>query len=443
MQLIQIIKSTSIKKLLKYQNLAEISWLIFGQAISIVLGFISIKLLSSMGPKEFGKYSLVLTIAAFISAILYGPAEQGFIRFYYEYSNKGLAQTYMNLFYRFLFFAGCLCFLTTILAIPISSIIHSPERPIEIIIIGLFIIISTSSNISNSMLNLLRKRKTNTILQMSERILMISFLFLISISTKLTATTGFCAIIFALLIVFILKIIVLKNYIPRNKQSNFPEFKKIKKDIINIVKAFSIPFAIWGITGWLQSNSERWIIATYLSTTDVGIFAIMATLSNYLIVIPSGIISQFAQPIIFERISATDNPHKREEGIKFLKYLVISLSILILLSTLFTIILGKQLILLVSNKDFINSWYILPILCIGMGIFQLGQMLTTIGIIHKVPNKYLLSKITTGIFALLSNIFFIVKMGMVGISISICITSTFYLLFILHTNSNIKAAFKI
>lgn len=430
---------TRLKSLLKHQNLSEIGWLIFGQFVAIVLGFVSMKLLSSMGTKEFGKYSLVLTIAAFVSAILYGPVEQGFIRFFYDYSNKGLAKTYISMFYKFLLVGGLLCSLITILAIFFNSFMETTQEAIEILIMGLFVIIFTSSNIYNSLLNILRKRKINTIIQITEKILIIVFLFFISIyNKKLTANIGLLAILIALLIVIIIKTKVLNTYVPNDIVTDKKELKKTRKEVAMIISTFSLPFAIWGLTGWLQSNSERWIIAQYLSTADVGIFSLMAVLANYLVAIPSGIISQFAQPIIYEKSSLKNNINEKEEGFKAFNYYLITIIGLVIFSTIFSTIFGRQLILLVSNEEFILYWHILPVLCIGLGLFTIGQSLTTLGIIQNVPKIYLFPKVATGIIAVLSNIIFINYLGIMGIALSICFTSFFYLLVIIYINKKIR-----
>ena len=73
---------------LSKENLRELGWLITGQIFSVLLGFISIKMISTMGTFEFGKYSLILSIAAIISTIFYGPIEQGYIRFYFDYKKN-------------------------------------------------------------------------------------------------------------------------------------------------------------------------------------------------------------------------------------------------------------------------------------------------------------------------------------------------------------------
>lgn len=427
-----------VKSFLKHKNLSEIGWLMSGQLISIALGFVSMKLLSSMGTKEFGKYSLVLTIAAFISAILYGPVEQGFIRFYYDYLNKGKARTYINLFYKFLLIAGLLSFSITIIVIVINSFISATEKSSGILIMGLYIIIFTSSNIYNSLLNVLRQRKTNTIIQIAEKSLIILFLFFMTLNTKINAINGLFAIFVALVIVIVLKTKVLNTYVPNDTITDKHELKETQKELTRIIATFSLPFAIWGITGWLQSNSERWIIAQYLSTADVGIFSLMAVLANYLIAIPGGIISQFAQPIIYEKISSKNDLQSKQEGYKIFKYFILSLIGIVIFSTLFSTLFGRQMILVVSNKEFIANWQILPILCFGLGLFTIGQALTTEGIIQNVPKVYLVPKIVTGLFAVFSNIFFIIQLGIFGISLSICLTSIFYLLLIVYVNNKIK-----
>jgi O-antigen/teichoic acid export membrane protein len=406
----------------------------FGQLISIVLGFVSMKLLSTMGTKEFGKYSLVLTIAALISATIYGPVEQGFIRFYNEFSKNGKARTYIGLFYKFLFVVGFFCLIITVLAIFINSFLSTTEKPIGILIMGLYIIIFTSSNIYNSLLNLLRKRKTNTLIQIIEKSLVILFLYLLTLKTEITANTGLLVIILALVIVITIKTKALNTYVPKDKVADKDEHRDTRKNIIKVIATFSLPFAIWGITGWLQSNSERWVIAQYLSTADVGIFSLMAVLANYLVAIPSGIIGQFSQPIIYEKTSLKKDLREAVEGYRIFKYSVFATIGVVIFSIIFSIICGRQMILLVSNDKFVSHWYILPILCLGVGLFTIGQALTTIGIIQNIPKIYLRPKIVTGLFAILSNIIFIKQFGLVGAAISICIISTFYLFFIIYTN---------
>lgn len=430
--------SVVFENLLKNQRLAEFGWLIAGQLISLILGFVSMKILTTMGAREFGKYSLVLTIAALVSAILYGPAEQGFVRFYFDFAKKGMARLYISLFYKFLFGTALGWMFLLLFAAFINIYFKTSETAAGITVMGLYIIAFCSSNVYNSILNVLRKRKTNTILQIVERSLIILLVFIVASITNLTANRSFLAILIALIPIIAVKTFVLSRYIPDDAIQNKGELQIVKSEIIKTIATFSLPFAIWGITGWLQSNSERWVIAKYLTTADVGIFSVMAVLANYLVIIPGGIISQFMQPIIYENISAAEDADKISKGLKALKYLVLMNIFLAIFAILFSSLTGKYLILLLSNKEFAAYWYILPILCLGAGVFNVAQTLITFGVIKNVPKIYLWPKIITGVVALILNIFFISRYGILGIAISISGTSIFYLTFVIFINMRLN-----
>jgi O-antigen/teichoic acid export membrane protein len=421
----------SLKERIKKENIEEVFWLISGQIVSVLLGFVSIKLLTSMGSSDFGQYSLVLTIAALVSAVFYGPAEQGFVRFYYDYLKKGQSKTYVTLFNQFLLKTGVygLCL---VLLISVGSLFVKMEFGfLSIVFIGVYILLFTTSAIYNSLLNLLRKRKTNTILQVAEKTLIILMLLAAIHFMPLSSKNVFIALSVALGIILWIKIKVIDHYVPKDTMEH--DRKETSKTIKSNILAFSIPFIIWGATGWLQSNSERWVIASFLTTSDVGIYAVMISLANYLIALPSGIISQFATPIIYERAS-----HKEHNALSSVKDLVWGNSILVLFMMLVSFLFGKYMILFVSDSSFCVYWYLLPVICLGMGLFQIAQGLTTVGMLLNKPKIYLFPKIFSGILALVLNITFIHVFGISGIAMALCLTNLVYLLLVVFVNRNVQ-----
>src|SRR3989304_3060330 len=92
---------TILKTKLNAESASELGWVFFGQGLSVTLGFIIIKIISKMGPGEYGVYALILTIAAFLW-LIFGSFQQGFLRFYYHYENLGSGNVFVKLMYRFL-----------------------------------------------------------------------------------------------------------------------------------------------------------------------------------------------------------------------------------------------------------------------------------------------------------------------------------------------------
>lgn len=68
----------------------QVGFVAFGSFLSAALGLISLKVLSHMGPKEFGALALILTGSSFVNMLLFGPLDQIFLRFYFFFQTKGV-----------------------------------------------------------------------------------------------------------------------------------------------------------------------------------------------------------------------------------------------------------------------------------------------------------------------------------------------------------------
>lgn len=423
-----------------WSHAVELSWLCAGQAVSLVLGVVTIKLLTSMGPSNYGTYALIGTIGTLSSSILFGPLEQGFVRFYYDYAKRGMARRFIKLFYRCLCAGGifcALCGLSLVFAGPWTGIHLSP---LLILSATLFVILSCTANPLNPMLNVLRRRRENAILQMLERLLGLLFLFIIFRLMAQTVTAALLALCLTFGLVLAIKSVLLSFLQPADEPSNKARQSCDHREMIRAVGRFGAPFAIWGLAGWLQSNSERWVILTYLSAADVGIYAVMMTLANYTIAVPQGILSQFATPFIYERFSESAGPGSRRKGSLYLRYFVLSSAILVGFVALTAIMAGRSAIILLSNEHYAKYWYLLPLLCLGTGLFHVGQALCLRGLSLNLPHKYMFPKIVSGVLAVLLNILFVNLLGIHGIAVSVCVGGLLYLLMIAAVNMRIKAA---
>ncbi len=424
-----------IFNILTIQNTSELIWMCAGQFIAMVLSFVSIKLQTSMGPAEYGKYSLILTLSALLSIVLYGPAQQGFVRHYFNYLNNGIPKTYIKLYYTFLCSSSMYLLFLVLITIPFLKIIGKTYEPNFIIIASFFVVLLAAYSTLSPMINLLRKRKSNAIMQVVEKSLFVIFLFIINSLWKLTALGVCIAFIFTLVIVLVAKIIILNSIIPVDSIHDSDTINRNKINIISNVKKFSIPFGVWGIAGWLQLNSEKWVIAKYLSASDVGVYALMLSIVNYLVVIPIGIISQFITPIIYNKYMFTNHQINQIGWYDVFVYFIFAVIGLVVIGLIITIIFGNQMIMLLSNNKFIEYWYILPILCFGTGLFYIGESLTILGMVLNTPDKYMYTKIISGFLALFANIIFIIYFGVIGVAISICFMGVIYITFILYVNN--------
>lgn len=416
---------------------SEILWVIAGQSLNVILGFAIIKILSRMGTESYGSYALIITFAALLGLIFYGPLQQGFIRFYYVYSSKGLANVYASLLIKILFFSFTIFILLAIGIGLLKDFISIPFSFLFILAASAFVVFSKISETFNSLLNLLRKRKENAIIQFVEKVVQVILLLILLNQKRLFLVEVISLSLFTSIVFGILKMILFRKFLPDENKTSSENFANEKNEMRRTTIAYILPFLIWGVSGWLQSNGERWIISGLLSVSDVGVYAIMMSLVNALVAIPNNMIAEFAAPIIFKQYSDLTDKIKIKTGFRYISLITFVVFILSIFSAAITFFIGKTFVELISNKSFSTYWELLPFLCLGTGLYLTGQAQAYLGMALNIPQKYLLPKIMIGVLSIVFNFIFISAFGINGIAYTILITGLLYLLHISFVNKKI------
>ena len=259
-----IVKSSANSK-----SIEEIIWVSLGQGINVILSLIIVKIISQIGPDNYGVYALIITIAALLG-LRFGSFQQGFIRYFYDYKNVNKEEVFVNLFFKCLSFAVIfLLFLILIFSFISSGFLK--EYSISFLITaGLMVVTTKVSELFNSWFNILRKRKINTILLSGEKgIIILSFVLLL-FNKALTLGNVINFICISTLLFIIIKILTLKKFIHKNIDIEKIETNKLQKIMRKRVWIYATPFLIWAVAGWMQLNGEKWIINGILTLKDVG-----------------------------------------------------------------------------------------------------------------------------------------------------------------------------
>ena len=410
---------------------SEFLWLILGQIISILFSVVIIKLITRIGTADFGIYSLILTISALVSAMFVGPTEQGFVRYFFYFNNGNDKKRFLNVIYLFFVFVGVIIlFISTIFYL--TRIIESPN----VIFVGIFVVLFTFSSFFSSLFNLIRKRKLNTFLIILEKLVATVLLILLKFYDLLNITNVLVALIISICVSLIVRTncfnsVLGYNFLKDLKILSLREYIIYKKIFI-----FSIPLIIWGFSGWLASSSDRWIIANFSNLNTVGIYSLMMTLSSYLIATPIGVLGQYFQPIIFEKISYKDSELSSNKEINKFIY---SCMFLVFFGVIFSLIFGKTILSYIAI-DFTAFWYFLPFFSLSIGFFQIAQAYTIFGMIHEIPKIYLIPKIVLGFVSLFLNIIGVYYFQIIGLTISMNVASLIYLVMVLMINRKVKAS---
>ncbi len=411
---------TLIKHISKV-HVIDLGWLISTQITLLFLGLLSIKITSSMGPAEFGKLALAISVMNFLILFVYNPLEQTFGRFFFEYYFSNNKSAYLQFLFRTVALLGAIVVLCIICLGGIFLMTKfQVDKILFMVLAGVYALLMASILPFHSLINLMRQRKIFSLMQIYDKLSqvlgLIGLFFLgMLLSTKVLAVYVFFASI---------GLLIRLHYF--NKLSSFSSFKQrvnkpqdpIENNMKKEMLVFVPPIFILGLMNWLQTNSERWIIQASMTTADVGVYFLMSTIANTIISMFATVGTQFVNPYIYEKFSDLTNHEKVLQGFRYFNIFVISIAVITIIACIITYFGRDILIRFISNPQFVASSYLLPLVIIGIGLYNIGQTYCSIGFLLKQNQKYYIPKIIVSTLTVIVYMYAGKYHGLSGIAIS-------------------------
>ncbi len=416
-----------------FQMKDEFIWFASGQVMYLATNFLIVKAISNIGKDEFGIYVLILTISSLLTQILYGPAQQSLVRYYYiaksEAKTLGLTRMlfkFMNSLSGLLLIAGIA---GTIICTALSLIYYRNLFFLS----AFFIIGSKYSDFFSAALNTIRQRKLNALLQISERGTIIALLIILY---SIHAMSLF-AILFLSSLSYIVFGLVKKYRFKKSVMAESAQDDNAKYDYKPILK-YAAPFSIWGSGGWLQQNSEKWIMADLLAIDKVGVYGLMITVINTLLAVPNNLLNDFTAPLIFKNFADLSDKDAVRRGNRFIFWnnmIVLGIAAAAVLGSMG---FGALLLRIFGNSSYTTYSYLLPYFAGGTGLFLFGQSMCNRGLAMNQPNVYLFPKLLIGIISVILNYTFIKYAGIEGMAYASLLTGAIYLIHISLINRRFR-----
>ena len=384
----------------------EALWVLGGQVGVAVGGLLGIKVLTHLlSPHEFGRLSLANTIVLLVGMVFFGPLGQGMMRYWSISLDRNALPEYTVVskkYIRTLFYAVVL--ISLVFAIVIA---FSPRRdwmPVLTLatISGAF---TGWGTVRLSILMAARQRKNVALINAAAAFgkpLIASALILFFAHQADFAVLGYVIATLGSACfseIFFRRIVDAGSTYPPDPSPSVkgrpdPQFS-LGKEIL----AFSYPFCIWGIFGWIHQSCDRWALVTYQGADVVGAYSVIAQLAVYPLVFGSSILSTFFLPIAYERAGGLLSKDAVKAANKILFTMtglyIVGAAILVLLFYIF----HHQLVLMVSNQKYSEFSHLLPALTVSWSFYFLGQILCGFGLLSNKPGVYLLPILTSGILA--------------------------------------------
>ena len=402
----------------------ELIWVIVGQVAAIIGGVVGIRLLTEyFGPEAYGELALGVTIAGFLGQILFGPLGQSLGRFYAAFKEQSHLKAVFGSLKIILSWSCTAIILLGICSALVVGIKWSEKWGWLILTSIMFGTISGTAGLFQSMQNAARQRRLVAFHQGVEPWL--KPLAAISVVVFLgkygfAALAGFCI---ASLMLLTSQGIFMWRLVKR-------EWKKVEKvteeETLRRILTFSYPFSLWGIIGWFQLYSDRWVLQAFLGEYNVGIYTALFQIGNLPIMMSIGILSQLMMPIIYGRIGNADDYNRIKTAILYIKVKIGLFVLLVLFFIGVAILFHRPIFQLVTANRFWEVSNLLPLVCLGLGLRSLGQLFCIVGFAFNKPHIYIKPGIVSAIMAAALNVYFGKVLGIYGICLALVISGLCY-----------------
>ena len=399
---------------------SEALWVLGGQAGVAVGSLLSIKALTYLlNPHEFGRLSAVNTIVLLVGAVLFGPLGQGMMRYWSICLGRNALSEYAAISKRYittLLYAAALISLMVAVVLVFSRWRDWMQVVTPATICGAF---TGWGMIRLSILMAGRQRKNVALINASVAFgkpLMAAALILLTAHRADIAVFGYAVV--AIGAVYFSETSYRRML--DEALSDPPDMSALSRpaaqgSLSKEILAFSYPFYIWGLFGWIHQSCDRWALITNYGADLLGAYTVISLLAVYPLIFGSSILNTFFLPIAYER--AGDLLSK--EAVKSANRILFVMTGLFLFGAAvlvaFYSIVHQRLVFMISNPNYSEFSHLLPALTVSWSLYYLGQVLCGFGFVFNKPQVYLLPVLTSGILAAGASFYLAPRHGPLGV----------------------------
>ncbi|MCX6031411.1 MAG: oligosaccharide flippase family protein [Chloroflexi bacterium] len=423
----------------------ELFWIGLGQALVVLGGFVSIRVLtSSLGAQEYGVLALVQSLAYFSPQFLYGPLSQGVARFYAVARERDKQVELMTSAARLILiitvitgFAACLIALGTQ---PLLTSTFGRNWLGFLIAAGLLATIDGFSLTLDNVQNAARQRIVVSWHQNLSRWGRLGLAIVLVMTWRMGALSAVYGFVIASVFVALSQTWFLARLLGVKRSPWVRVDDNTVRAFSSQLVLYALPFALWGIFGWVQSASDRWALQAFWSSTEVGKYAVLVQIGYTPFVLLGNVMLQLVTPIVFEKVGDNTEDTRRKFGTRQLFRAVNIVGAITAISVLAGWLGHRLIFRLLTPSPFWTLSSLLPLVVLSAGMFNIGQLLTIVAQAFYQSRRLLAPKIAFAVLNTGLNIGLGRLYGPTGIVAALLLSSVFYVVWMaLLTSGQLRA----
>ncbi len=423
----------------------ELLWVATGQALSLGVGFLSVKILTTMmGAELYGQLMLGISVAALVSLFIYGPLGQAAGRFYSVCRKRGDLGHYASAF-RHIY-----THLLWVLLLPTFAAAFVFDRLIGGVwsyLVAAAVIYSAVAGINHGLLSMfsaMRRRAAVALHLGSEsaaRLLGALLAMLMVGISPVVALFGYAG--GSLLVLGSLLRLASKegelNHKPRPRTAFAGvHFDRAGVTMYKEIWQYVMPFLSWAAIGYAFMHGDRWMLQSVRGPEAVGtymaIYQIGSALPNAIV----SVISQHLEPLVFDKVETASQAGQVRHARALLRRAVLSTGLLLLVMVMLASAWSKEIVELVTNREFAQHSGLLAWIVAAAGIIGLTQILTIHGLALRRPSAYLWPKAAAAAALFAAAYFGATQRGSEGVAMALTFAAVVYLLCVVYVNVRLQ-----
>lgn len=417
--------------------LKETAWVALGQIIAFLGGLAGIKLLTNMMPPEsYGELALGLSLVGVVNLFLFGPLGQVALRFYSTCRERGNIDGYTQVLIRL---HGQAILFLAVLSLPILLIVGTEFGLSWAWLFALALVFGIFSGVQGTLLSLLsalRDRKMGAFTQGLDTWLRLGFA---AVLVVWVGSQGHWAILgYALgsLIIVAIQLWAVRHHGFLGERINNIDIQDrgLRAEFL----AYGLPFLAFAGLASISQYADRWLLQSYWSAEEVGIYAAMFQIASAPIVFLMGIATQLIIPIVFSRSGNLDNHSRTQSSLSLLSRTVMVVGSLYIVVALVTYVWGGTLVAWLTNADYSRYASSLWLIVLSQALFNLAQLMVASGLSLNRPMAYFTPKLGQAVSLLLAGWILVQSGGIVGMAQALLISSAVYFIWVVVVNIRLR-----
>jgi O-antigen/teichoic acid export membrane protein len=365
---------------------------VVGRAIDAIGSLVFLKMLASAATKQdVGTYLLASSFLAIALTVSFSAFDQGLLRNITEYRKRmELAARYCAMVVAY---AGIAMLFSVAFGVFLTiTYIAQALRPV-MAPLSLWLVCESIKNLNQTVASGMRSRTLIAAASAADygcRILLLAWF-------AMDATVGPSTIVSLLAIS---GIAATATYLvgQRSLLARF-SWNDVRNTLLDSIR-FSWPMIIWGLFGWLQNMSNRWLLSSFADLSVVAEYGVLVSIASFPVAALLGVVVTYVVPILYEQESSN-----KASSRQVVKKVALTLVPVCVMMVFVAAVWHREIMILLSSPEYTAHSGMLPIIMSAACFCAICSVLTYAVLAQRRVSLLLIANTVPGAFSVVFGYF--------------------------------------